>query len=89
MSIAVGAATSIRQPLKAAFLIAIENLVTGLPSNSKLPAKFRHRLAREPQIAVSHRLPNIPSKASLPPKGKKCNLCVRYDLLPMSQVGHS
>jgi hypothetical protein len=28
MSIAVGASTSIRQPLEAAFLIAIENLVT-------------------------------------------------------------
>jgi hypothetical protein len=31
--------------LKTAFLIAIENLVTGLPSNSKFSAKFRHRLA--------------------------------------------
>src|ERR1700704_6005045 len=43
MSIAVGAPTSIRQPLEAAFPIAIENLVTGLTSNSKFPAKFRHR----------------------------------------------
>src|ERR1700724_1588542 len=84
MSIAVAASTSIRQPLEAAFLIAIENLVTGLPSNSKFPAKFGHRLAGEPQTAVSHPLPNTPSKASLPPqKGEKCNLCVRYDLLPM------
>jgi hypothetical protein len=87
MSITVGAPASVRQSLYTAFLIAIENLVTGLPSNSKFPAKFRHRLAGEPQIAVSHPLPNTPSKASLPPqKGKKCNLCVRYDLLPMSQV---
>src|SRR6202035_1678864 len=54
----------------------------------KVPPSPR-RLAGEPQTAVSHPLPNTPSKASLPPqKGKKCNLCVRYDLLPMSQVGH-
>ena len=44
MSIAVGAPTSIRQPLEAAFLIAIENLVTGLASNSKFPATFSHKL---------------------------------------------
>ena len=32
---------------------------------------------------------STPSTASLPPqKGKKCNLCVRYDLLPMSRVAH-
>jgi len=45
MSIAVGASTSVRQSLDAARLVAIENLVTGLTRNSKLPAKFRHRLA--------------------------------------------
>jgi hypothetical protein len=53
----------------------MENLVTGLPSNSKFPAKFRHRLAGDPQIAVSHPLPNIPSNASLPlQKGEKCTV---------------
>jgi hypothetical protein len=46
-----------------------------------------HRPAGEPQIAVSHPLPNTPSKASLSAqKGESVNLCVRYDLLPMSQV---
>src|ERR1700730_6486607 len=45
MSIAEGAPASVRQPLHAAFPIAIENLVTGLASNSKFPAKFRHQLA--------------------------------------------
>src|SRR6266513_3092852 len=45
------------------------------------------RLAGEPQTAVFHPLPNTPSKAFTPPqKGEKCNLCVRYDLLPMSRV---
>src|SRR6202165_183398 len=48
MSITVGTPASIPQPLEAAFLIAIENLVTGLASNSKFPAKFRHRLPRLP-----------------------------------------
>jgi hypothetical protein len=43
MSVAVGASTSIRQLVEASFLIAIENLVTGLPSNSKFLARFRHR----------------------------------------------
>ena len=30
----------------------------------------------------------LPRHHSLPKKGKKCNLCVRYDLLPMSRVAH-
>jgi hypothetical protein len=68
---------------------AIKNLIASLARNSKFPAEFSHRLAGEPQTAVSHPLPNTPSKPSLPPqKRKKCNLCVRYDLLPMSQVAH-
>src|SRR5712664_3355910 len=47
------------------------------------------RLAGEPQTVAFHPSPNTPSTASLPPqKGKKCNLCVRYDLLPMSRVAH-
>jgi hypothetical protein len=89
MSIAVGASTSIRQPLKTAFLIAIENLVTGLPSNSKFSAKFRHRLAGWP---ASHKLQSLmhyrtllPRHHSLPKRGKSvtyvsgtiCYLCLR------------
>ena len=65
MSIAVGAATSIRQPLEAAFLIAIENLVTGLPSNSKFPAKFRHRLATNCSLSVI--IPGNSMKGDLSP----------------------
>src|SRR5487761_104517 len=87
MSIPVRAPTSIRQPLHSAFLIAIENLMTRFAGNPELPAKFRHRLAGEPQTAVFRPSPNTPSKASLPPrKEEKCNLCVRYDLLPMNRV---
>jgi hypothetical protein len=76
MSIAVGAATSICQPLEAAFLIAIEDLVTGLARNPKFRAEFRHGLAGgEPQIAVSHPSPNTPSKASLPKRRKSVPMC--------------
>ena len=51
---------------------------------------WARRLAGEPRISVFRPLPNI-----LPwhplfslKKGRKCNLCVRYDLLPMSRVAH-
>src|SRR2546429_4434187 len=54
----------------------------------KVPPSPR-RLAGEPQTAVFHPLPNTPSKASLPPLyGEKCHLCVRYNVLPMSQAAH-
>jgi hypothetical protein len=54
----------------------------------KVPPSPR-RLAGEPQTAVFRPLPNTPSKASLPPLyGEKCHLCVRYNVLPMSQAAH-
>jgi len=43
--IVMGTPASICEPLNAAFLITIEDLVTRLTGNPKLPAKFRHRLA--------------------------------------------
>src|SRR5439155_25725427 len=39
---------SVGEPVNAAFLIAIEDLVTGLAGDSELPAQFRHWLAGEP-----------------------------------------
>jgi hypothetical protein len=45
MGIAIGPAASVGQPLNAALLIAIEDLVAGLARNAELPAKFGHRLA--------------------------------------------
>src|SRR5712692_8850151 len=45
MGIAIGAPTPVAQPLNAAFLVAIEDLVARLAGNTKLPAEFRHRLA--------------------------------------------
>src|SRR5215470_7130458 len=43
--IVMGTPASICEPLNAAFLITIEDLVTRLTGNPKLSAKFRHRLA--------------------------------------------
>src|ERR1700731_1046756 len=90
MGIPTGTPAPIGESLNSTLLVAIEDLVAGLAGDPELPAEFRHRLAGEQQTADVHPLPNTPSKASLPPrKGKKCNLCVRYDLLPMCRVAHS
>src|SRR6202035_2644338 len=89
VGVAIRTSASVREPLHAAFLVTIEDLIAGLAGDAKLPAKFRHRLAGEPQTAVFHPLPNTPSKAALPPLyGEKCHLCVRYNVLPMSQAAH-
>src|ERR1700693_6518645 len=47
LGVAIGTATPIRQPLNSAFLIAVEDLVTGLAGDSELPAQFRHAFARQ------------------------------------------
>jgi hypothetical protein len=43
--IRIASAASVCQPLHAAFLLAIEDLVAGLAGDSKLPAEIRHLLA--------------------------------------------
>src|SRR6202051_3142917 len=45
VGVAIRTSASVRKPLHAAFLITIEDLVTSLTRNSKLPEKSRHRLA--------------------------------------------
>ena len=45
VGIAIGTSASLDEPLNPAFLITIEDLVTGLAGDAKLSAKFRHRLA--------------------------------------------
>src|SRR5690348_4451037 len=92
MSVAVGTPAAIGQPLNSAFLITIKDLVTSFTGDAKLPAKFRHAFASEPpshklQSLIHHR--TLLPRHSLPPqKGKKCNPCVRYNLLPMCRVAH-
>ena len=87
IGVSIGTPAPVRQALHSAFLITIEDLVTGLAGDPELPAKFRHRsrrLAGEPPTAAFRPSPNTPSKASLPPlwgesvthvSGTMCYLC--------------
>src|ERR1700721_1290591 len=94
VSVAIGTPASVGQPLHPAFLITIEDLVAGLARNAELPAQIRHRLASQ---SPSHELNSFIHDRTLlprhplssPTKRGKCNLCVRYDLLPMCRVVHS
>src|ERR1700676_5406584 len=45
VGVAIRTSSSVREPLHAAFLITIKNLIAGLAGDANLPAKFRHRLA--------------------------------------------
>src|SRR5689334_7976139 len=83
---------TVAQRLKPMFLVAIENLVAGFPGYSEIPAHVRHRLAVQqasdkPQ-ALLHDRTRFPRHQHLPPKGEKCYPCVRYEVSPMSRVGH-
>src|ERR1700719_2742976 len=94
VSVAIGTPASVGQPLHPAFLITIEDLVAGLARNAELPAQIRHRLASQ---SPSHELNSFIHDRTLlprhplssPTKRGKCNLCVRYDLLPMCRVVHN
>jgi hypothetical protein len=79
VGVAIGTPASVSEPLHATFLIAIEDLVAGLAGDTELPAKFRRRLAGEPQTAFVRPSPNTPSKASFPPLN-------REEMLPMCPV---
>src|ERR1700740_271586 len=46
--VAVGSSAPVRQPLHPAFLVAVEDLVTGLARDPKLPAEIRHFLPGSP-----------------------------------------
>src|SRR5260370_9621406 len=66
ISIAVGAAASVRQPLNAAFLIAIEDLVAGFAGNSELPAELGHRLSTSPSITTLQTIITYPPRLQAP-----------------------
>ena len=72
--------------------VAIEDLVAGLARDPELSAQIRHGLARESasyDLTLSSITEHSFHGIHFPPrKGRKCNLCVRYDLLPMSRVAH-
>src|ERR1700757_2005611 len=82
----------VSQPLNSTFLVAIEDLIPRLTGDSEFPAEFRHRLAGQ---STRHKLkPFVHHRTLLPrhphflPKRRKCNPCVRYDVLPMCRVAH-
>src|SRR6202158_5736076 len=89
VGVAIRTSASVREPLHAAFLITLENLIAGLAGDAKLPAKFRHRFAAYP---ASHKLQSfihyrtlLPRHNSLPLRGESvtyvsgtmCYLCLR------------
>src|ERR1700730_4650146 len=61
VGVAIGAPASVVEPLNAAFLVTIEDLIACLTGNAKLPAKFRHPLSGSP----AH--PQIQSFLPFPP----------------------
>src|SRR5215471_17871649 len=72
--IVMGSTAAVGQPLQPTFLIAIEDLVTGLAGDAELPTQFRHRLACDPAThklhSFVHNRPFLP-RHSLPPSSKK------------------
>src|SRR5215469_11607283 len=81
-------AATIREPLHATLLVAIEDFITGLTGDSKLAAEFRHWLSPQPPRhklkSLIHHRTLLPRHHSLPERGKSvtyvsgtiCYLCV-------------
>src|ERR1700730_12335436 len=46
VGIPIGTSAPVREPLNAAFLVAIEDLIAGLAGDRELPAELRHQLHR-------------------------------------------
>src|SRR5215468_6476938 len=93
IGIAYRAFGAVVQRLKPVFLVAIKDLVAGLPRNAEIPADVRHCLpvqqpGDKPQALLHHRT-RFPRHQHLPPtKGEKCYPCVRYEVSPMSRAAH-
>src|SRR5262250_1686594 len=65
VSVTIGTSASVREPVNAAFLVAIEDLVAGFSRNPELPAQFRHGFTREPP---SHKLQSFIHHRTLLPR---------------------
>src|SRR5215471_17315967 len=65
VSVTIGTSASVGEPVNAAVLIAIDDLVAGLARNSKLPAQFCHGLTRDP---ASHKLQSFIHNPTLLPR---------------------
>ena len=87
----VGPSTSIAERGHAAILVALKNLVAGLPGNPERRAQGRHLFAlQQPRHELQpfvHDLTLLPRHAPLPEEGRKCHPCVRNTVLPISQEG--
>ena len=80
VGIPIGAPAPVGQPLHPAFLVTIEDPVAVL---REIPNSL-HSSATNCSLSsiTEHSFHGMTSS----PKGKKCNLCVRCDLLPMCRV---
>src|SRR5215470_11446865 len=63
--VTIGTPASVREPVNAAVLVAIEDLVAGFARNPKLTAQFRHGFTREPP---SHKLQSFIHHRTLLPR---------------------
>jgi len=75
IGIAIGASASVGEPVNAAFLIAIEDLVAGLARDPELSAQIPHGLARESASyelnSLIHDRTLLPRHSLSSPKGEK------------------
>jgi hypothetical protein len=85
-------ARAVGERLEPVFLVAVENLVTGLAGDTGVAADLGHRLAiedtGEKAQAFVHNRTLFPRHPHPPQKSGKCNPCVRYELSPMSRAAH-
>src|SRR5215468_4191325 len=65
VGVTIRAAAAVGEPINAAFLITVEDLVARLTGNPKLSAKFRHRLTGQP---ASHKLHSLVHHRTLLPR---------------------
>src|SRR5215831_7520214 len=63
--VTIGTPASVREPVNAAVLVAIEDLVAGFARNPKLTAQFRHGFTRQPP---SHKLQSFIHNRTLLPR---------------------
>jgi hypothetical protein len=78
VGVAIRTSSSVREPLHAAFLVAIEDLAAGLAGDSELPAKLATNCSRS--SITEHSFQGI-TPACL-------SLGVQSNVLPMSQAAH-
>ena len=88
----VGPPAAVRQPVKAAVLVPVVDLVAGLAGNTEFPTEASHLLAIEQPgneaETFFHDAILLPGHHSLPSKRRKCYPCLRNEVSPFSREGH-